>query len=409
MTQPRALVIGGSVGGLFAAALLREIGWNVTVYERSRDDLAGRGAGVGVSQELLDIMTRIGVPLDPTIGAPIRSYLWLNRDSTIQHEMPRTIMSSTWGRIYAPLRASMSGADYRTGVALQRVEQDAKSITAVFADGSRDTADLLIAADGSLSTVRQQFLPDLQSRYAGYVAWRGLIDRQDIPASAREMITGHIVFSFPDGEMMLTMPAPGAGDDLSPGQQRCYFIWYRAATADELADICTDATGKRHGVSIPPPLIRPEAIAGLKSKAQAIFAPEVASVVAAAQQPLVQAISDLETPQLVFGRVAILGDAAFIARPHVAGGITKAALDAAQLVASLKTNPGDLPAALEIYDAAARDFGRKIVAHARYLGAYLEGPAGGTLARDPLQIMRDYGAPHLLHDPDLSTLDRVAS
>ena len=58
---PRALVIGGSVGGLFAACLLREIGWDVAVFEKSAGDLSGRGAGLGLSSELFAVMRRAGV------------------------------------------------------------------------------------------------------------------------------------------------------------------------------------------------------------------------------------------------------------------------------------------------------------------------------------------------------------
>ena len=62
--QPRALVIGGSVGGLFAAHMLRSIGWDVVVFERSGDDLARRGAGIGASDAMFAVMRRIGVPFD---------------------------------------------------------------------------------------------------------------------------------------------------------------------------------------------------------------------------------------------------------------------------------------------------------------------------------------------------------
>ena len=47
--EARALVIGGSVGGLFAAHMLRSIGWEVVVFERSGDDLVRRGAGIGAN------------------------------------------------------------------------------------------------------------------------------------------------------------------------------------------------------------------------------------------------------------------------------------------------------------------------------------------------------------------------
>ena len=52
----RALIIGGSVGGLLACALFRQRGWDAVVFERARGDLAGRGAGLGITGELVDIM-----------------------------------------------------------------------------------------------------------------------------------------------------------------------------------------------------------------------------------------------------------------------------------------------------------------------------------------------------------------
>jgi 2-polyprenyl-6-methoxyphenol hydroxylase-like FAD-dependent oxidoreductase len=110
---------------------------------------------------------------------------------------------------------------------------------------------------------------------------------------------------------------------------------------------------------------------------------------------------DLESPQMVFGRVALLGDAAFVARPHVIAGVTKAALDAQGLTDAVAGSGGDLTAGLARYDRERRAFGSSIVAHARYLGAHLQSQASGEVppAPRPELILRDYGAPHLLRDP----------
>jgi 2-polyprenyl-6-methoxyphenol hydroxylase-like FAD-dependent oxidoreductase len=406
--RPTAIVIGGSIGGLFAASLLRAQGWDATVYERSSGDLAGRGAGVGITQELLDAMGRIGLPFDPSIGVSIRSYLWLGRDGAVRHQHPRAMVASAWSSVYRPLRAAFPDAHYRTGMALARIEQDGGSVTAVFEDGARATGDLLVAADGNLSTARAQYAPEAQPRYAGYVAWRGVVDESDVSPATREAVTDHIVFSFHEGELMLTMIVPGADDDVRPGHRRYYFIWYRPTAGDAaLADLHTDAEGRNHGMSIPPPLIRPELQAEVRARAAQQFAPEVAAVVGAVPQLLLQAITDLETPRLVFGRTALVGDAAFVARPHVAAGITKAALNAESLALAVGDGSGDLDAALAAYEAQALDFGAKMVGHARALGSYVGNgpdspppPPEHARYRDPVNVMHDYGAPSLLHDAD---------
>lgn len=403
--MPKALVIGGSVGGLLAANLLRLIGWDVKIFERARGDLSTRGAGLGASRELLDIMQQIGARFDTSAGISNTSYVWMKSDGTIEFEYERSNISSAWQRVYLPLRAVTPDAIYQQDKNLVEITQNDTSVTAIFADGSRESGDLLVAADGMLSTVRAQFLPDVTPRYANYVAWRGVADESNIPGWARQQIAGRVVNCFPDGEQVLTMAVPGADEDIRPGHRRFYFIWYRSADTNSLANLFTDAAGKHHAKGIPPPLIRQEFVDELRQQAQDVLPPAAAEVLLASRQYLLQAVNDLESPQLTFGRVAIMGDAAFVARPHSAAGVSKAALDAQCLANALKANENDVGAALKTYNAERLAFGKSLVSHARYLGAYLAGQAKPAsqrsteeATRDPRQIIRDYGAPHLLHD-----------
>ena len=129
-----------------------------------------------------------------------------------------------------------------------------------------------------------------------------------------------------------------------------------------------------------------------------MLAPQVAALIAQAQQPILQPIFDLETSQIVFGRAVLLGDAAFVARPHVGTGVTKAALDAQCLADVLLTASGNLDAALTRYDRERRRFGNWLVARGRYLGAYLtaqhksrEQRRGRELYRRPDIVMREFG------------------
>jgi 2-polyprenyl-6-methoxyphenol hydroxylase-like FAD-dependent oxidoreductase len=410
----QALVIGGSIGGLLAAALLRRAGWRVTVFERSREGLASRGAGLGITSELAATMHRAGARFNASLAVAINASVWLDREGCIVHEQERHTSSSTWSRIYLPLRATIPDDCYRAGMTLERVEQDGKGVTACFTDGTRVMADLLVAADGNQSTVRRQLMPEVTPRYAGYVAWRGLMEERDIPPGLHREFFDKLTFSFPEGEMALAMPVPGPGDDMRPGHRRYYFIWYRPTKAAALEDLGTDANGVSHGTAIPPPLIRREFLREIKARAQALFAPDLAAVIDRTAQPLLQPIFDLEAPRLVVGRVVLLGDAGFAARPHVAAGTTKAALDALCLAEALGS-AGSMAEALARYERVQHEFGCRLVAHARYLGAYLEGQLkplaerqGDALHRDPRRLMRDYGAPHLVHALDVRELAAMA-
>ena len=383
----KAIVVGGSVGGLMAALLLRKGGWDVTVYERAVGDLAGRGAGLGVSEELLDTMARAGAPFERSAGIAQAAHVWMEKDGSIAYEHRRNLMASAWARVYQPLRAALPASAYRQGMVLERIEE----MTAVFADGTRDQADLIVGADGVYSTVRRQFMPDVQPKFANYVAWRGIIEDKEVPPHSLGAVSGRIVFCFPPGEMLLSMRVPGG----------VYFIWYRSVA--DLTDLFTDTTGRNHGISIPPPLIRKEFIAEMKAHALEVLPPAIAAVVQKAPQPLLQAISDMESPRMSFcqgtaGRVALLGDAAFVVRPHVAGGAGKAAMDA-QALADALSSESAVEKSLAAYETSQLDFGRRIVRHSRYLGADLE---GRPTQRDPRRIIDDYGAPNILHDVDPS-------
>jgi 2-polyprenyl-6-methoxyphenol hydroxylase-like FAD-dependent oxidoreductase len=398
LPQGRALVVGGSVGGLFAAHLLRGAGWDVALFERAPGDLGDRGTGIGTRDELFAVMRRIGLAADGSIGIAVDGRVGLDRHGHVIHELPVRAVTSAWSRIWRPLRQALPDACYAGGKALCRIEPEAEGVVALFDDGSSDKGDLLVAADGLHSTVRAQFVPEIAPGYAGYVAWRGVVEAGELSADLHDMMLQRMVFGFPNGELMLSIPMPSPrGEDT----RACHFVWFRPETESTLAGLCTDESGRCHGVSIPPPLIRAELIAALKRDAEALLAPQLAALVNATAQIILQPIFDLESPQVAFGRVALIGDAAFVARPHVATGVMKAAVDAETLVAALSACPGAVPAGLERYNDERQPYGASLVARGRHIGAYFAAGHG-----DPRQrietLMREYGAAGIVGDKPIA-------
>jgi 2-polyprenyl-6-methoxyphenol hydroxylase-like FAD-dependent oxidoreductase len=369
MAERRALVIGGSVGGLFAANLLRSTGWNAVVFERNAEELSGRGAGISTHVQLHDTMRRLGIPFDDSMGISVNEVVFLDREGRTYDRRPTDRTMSSWGRVFRSLRDLMPAGSYRLGMSLQRIEQDAEGVTAIFADGTRERGDLLVAADGGRSTVREQFLPGLEPVYAGYVAWRAMLDESEIPPPIHAELFERYTFCLPQGEHFLAYPVPGRNNETQPGRRAYNIVWYRPTPPDVLADICTDASGRSHGSSIPPPLIRPDVIAGIKATARALIAPQVAEVFERCTLPFFQPIFDLAPPRIVFDRVALLGDAAFLARPHPGAGTTKAALDAVSLADGIAAR--GLDGGLRHYQREQGAFGSGIVTLGRQEGAYL--------------------------------------
>jgi 2-polyprenyl-6-methoxyphenol hydroxylase-like FAD-dependent oxidoreductase len=88
------------------------------------------------------------------------------------------------------------------------------------------------------------------------------------------------------------------------------------------------------------------------------------------ERPFFTPIYDFAAPRLVFGRVALVGDAAATVRPHMGFGVTEAGGDALALAEAL-ADCDDIDAALVRYNAERRDMGERIMLHGRKLGAFL--------------------------------------
>jgi 2-polyprenyl-6-methoxyphenol hydroxylase-like FAD-dependent oxidoreductase len=294
------------------------------------------------------------------------------RDGSVTHRIGWSQTMTSWDRVFHLLKAALPQALYHRGKELRRIAQDAHGVTAHFADGAVAEGDLLVGADGIRSTVRQQYLPTLAPLYAGYTAWRGLVAEAAFPPPLHAQLFDEFSFCLPANEQMLGYPVAGPDNDLRAGHRRYNFVWYRPASEEqELLRLLTDESGRTHALSIPPPLIARDVVARMRAEGEQVLAPPFTAMLSLCAQPFLQPIYDLEVPRMAFGRVAILGDAAFVARPHVGAGVAKAAEDALALADALATHD-DVETALRGFEAARLSVGEKIIARARHLGAYVQ-------------------------------------
>lgn len=364
-TNNRALVIGGSLAGLFAGTLLRSIGWQVDIYERSPHTLDSRGGGIVLQPDVIAAFQRAGIAQELGVVAHERYYL--KRNGSIQR-MPMRQTLTSWNLLYGSMRRQFPDEHYHQGKRLTEVHQDGNQVTAIFADGTQETGDLLIGADGPNSTIRQLLLPSYAPQYAGYVAYRGLVDEWDLDPETAAIFTRFVFYQFPNSHILQYM-IPGENESLMPGKRRFNWVWYvNYDETTELPRILTDKHRKRRDYSIPPGLMTPSVEQEMRSYADRVLVPPFQKLVAATAEPFVQAILDLGVPQMAFDCIALIGDAAFIPRPHTAASTSKAAANAIALVDALVDYPDRVPKALEVWQVDQLALGMRLWKHGQDLG-----------------------------------------
>jgi 2-polyprenyl-6-methoxyphenol hydroxylase-like FAD-dependent oxidoreductase len=364
----RAIIIGGSMSGLFSAAFLRQIGWRAEVYERSPVELVGRGAGITTHPELLEALEKSGAGTRD-LGIEVEKRIALERDGRVIAEKYLPQILTSWDRLQRLMRGTIDEAQYHLGRAFECVEQDGSGVLVHFAGGKRERADLLIGADGIRSSVREQVAPQVQPIYSGYYIWRGAPNEAELAQETRASIFPYFTFFLPERQQVIGYPIAGLNNDLRMGHRRYNFIWYRVGDAQELRRMCVDERGQQHDHSVPPPLIRKDLIAQMRDEAQTIMPPQFLDCLAK-MRPFFTPIYDFSTPQLVFGRVVLVGDAASSARPHMGFGMAKAGGDAQALATALGSHD-DIDAGLAAYNKARQPIGERIMLHGRKLGTHL--------------------------------------
>lgn len=366
----RALVIGASMAGLFATALLRRAGWDAQVYERAPAELFGRGAGIATHDELLQTLELSGAALHD-LGITVEERVAIDRNGDVLERLPFKQIFTSWDRLHQIMRATVPDDAHHLDHNLVAIEQTTKGVTARFANGRAEHGDILIGADGYRSVVRQHVRPDVRPIYAGYVIWRGVAEESDVPAAAHRAIFDKLAFHLPPHNKVIGYPIAGSDNDLRAGHRRFNWVWYRPLPGPLLPDMLRDEDGVDYELSIPPPKVRQELIDQLRRAGQQFLPPAFSGILSRIKRPFFTPIYDFITPKLAFGRVALIGDAAALARPHIGMGVSKAASDAVALSECLAQPNIPVAEALARFNDIRLPVSEKTVRRGRDLGAYM--------------------------------------
>ena len=364
----RAAVVGGSLGGLYSALLLRDLGIDVDIYERSPVELAQRGAGIGFLPESQRyLVERAGVALDD-ISIATTHIRYLHRNAEMLFEAPHAYRFSSWNTVYRHLLGRFPAERYHLAHEMTGWQTAGKNVAVSFATQAPKQANLVVMADGVGSLARSRLLPDVRSAYAGYVAWRGMVPEAQLDASVRDVFDNAITYFVYANSHILVYPIPGLDGSVKRGDRLLNFVWYRNYLAgSDLENLLTDNAGARREISLPPGAAAAHHVAELRAVAQARLPAPMAQLVCAAEQPFLQVVYDIEVSQMAFGQICLVGDAAFVARPHAAAGTAKAASDAWALADAMQQHR-DVTAALNAWQPGQLAVGKQLLDRTRAIG-----------------------------------------
>ena len=346
----RAAVVGGGLGGLAAAVALGRAGIDIEVHEQAQQ-LAEVGAGVSLAPNGLRMLERLGVGEEiERLGARYASTeLRLPDGQAVAHEpyqftMPGQNMGIHRADLLALLASQLPPGTVRTGHRCTGFRQDDDSATAVFADGTTATADVVIGADGIHSVLQGFVVAPAQPEFSGVVAYRGLVPR---------------VAGYPAGTMRMWV-----------GEGRHFLVFpVRAGQLLNYVGFVPSGTAVRESWSAP----------GDPAALAAHFAgwdPVIGRVIAAISGPGGSGFQwgmydRVPLPRWSSGRLTLLGDAAHPMLPHLGQGVNQALEDAVALATLLAAaaGPAGVPKALAAYEGLRRDRTARVQQGSRRQGA----------------------------------------
>ena len=297
-------MIGGSLGGLTAALVLRDAGCNVTVYERSQMELAGLGAGIVVQEATVRyLIDRLGMRLqDISVAARVLQYL--GRDGTVTFERPSPYRFTAWNTVYRALVGALGGDAYRRGHASSASTATEDGVDVRFANGHAERVDLLVCVDGVASTARKRLLPEVDPQYSGYVGWRGTVTESLLSPQTFAALSDAITYGLAPDSHIVAYQIPSVAGGMEEGERLVNFVWYRnVAAGAELDELMTDRDGMPRPLSLHPGIVQDRYVAAIRQTAKDVLSGPLAEMVVRTPQPFVQTIVDVEVPQMVFGRV----------------------------------------------------------------------------------------------------------
>jgi 2-polyprenyl-6-methoxyphenol hydroxylase-like FAD-dependent oxidoreductase len=328
-------IVGGSIAGCAAAALLHRANHDVTVLERSESELVSRGAGILSGTAAWQHMAAHGL-FDESLPACRANYsrMVTRANGTGQqrwlgdYQMSFTLFN--WAHLYQQLRRRVPDDVYRSGMAVERIDATPHCATLHLVQGDSREFDLVVCADGYRSLGRGIVDPGAAPVYRKMVLWRGLLPERDIRVDA---LGGcDLLRPVYQGGHGILYYIPGAGQSSKRGKRLLMWGYYLQVPESDLASVLVDDQERQQSGSVPFGKVHPEVRAALESRLAGLLPSSLFEVVQQSGNSSIQAIYSSVPRSYVRERLCLVGDAGTVLPPFAGGGVLRAIASVASLV-----------------------------------------------------------------------------
>ena len=359
---PKVLIVGGGIGGLFAANALLAQGLPVTVYEQA-PALGEIGAGVFVTPNAVRHLERVGLgPAVARWGARVGPASSYHRHDGSCIAPVQVSDAEGWNACFGMhradfvqlLAANLPPGIVRTGHRVVGFEQDGAVARVKFAGGGTAEAEVVVGADGIHSELRPHVFPPSNPVFHGTISYRGLVPRERLPhwpMDRWEMWAG-------------------------PAKHFLVFPVRHGTMVNYVGFVPTDKEMKESWSAPGDPAVLRREFAG--------WDPRIAEVLEQVDKTFRWALYDREPlPGWTNGRLTLLGDAAHPMLPHLGQGANQSIEDGMALATILaQAEPSAVPAALLAYERLRRERVAQVQLGARKHGLRVDSLSGDLQVRD---------------------------
>ena len=361
-------IVGGSIAGCSAAILFSRAGHDVSVYERSRGRLVGRGGGIGTISSVIESLIDKDF-LDPyfpnwrTAEMPFTIKTQdQDRYGYTPWAMPMDLKVFHWSVLWNNLRKRVPDQIYHQGQLVVGCDgEDAEQAALIFEDGTTESFDLVLYADGYSSLGRKRLFSENGPQYRGYMLWRGLLPENQIenssplgtklPRLAYNSLPGHMVCYF----------IPDDHGSVEEGSRICNWAAYVPVEESALPEFMVDRDGVLRAGTVPPGKMRLEAENRLKQLVTSNIPTYFGDIVSKTQDTYIQLIYTVDLPAYSRGRQCLIGDAGMVIQPFTGSGVFKGYNNAVDLLETIEDSDS-LDDALETWSKTQVRTGKHLLA-----------------------------------------------